>query len=401
MRCNTLVGIHLIFDNSFTNCAYSLSCGLMEAESLFDAQPRPIVVPERVRAARELRGLTQGETVDLTGGALTAAALSQIETGKTRPTDRTVEALAEALQVPPAFFSSHWPSRGLDATPFFRHLRATSSKDRRRSGSLLLVLSDLVAAIETKTRLPQVDVPRLRHDAGSPRHSIAEAASQLRAQWGLDDEPISHVVREMERHGIVVARLTMNTSHVDAFSAHGFVRPLVLLADDKGSYARSRFDAAHELGHLVLHGSDVGGSQEVESQAHDFASAFLLPEHVAQQELPRTISSSTWQRLAELKRVWGMSISALLYRSHRLGLPDGEYRNAMKYMASKGWRRSEPGDREMGPPESPLLLERALRIVEVENGIALEDFLQDAGLPADVAIELIAAARDARPVVEF
>jgi len=41
---------------------------------------------------------------------------------------------------------------------------------------------------------------------------------------------------------------------------------------------RGRFDAGHELGHLVLHqhGSPNGG-QEIERAANDFAAAFLMP----------------------------------------------------------------------------------------------------------------------------
>ncbi|WP_327735886.1 ImmA/IrrE family metallo-endopeptidase [Streptomyces nojiriensis] len=43
------------------------------------------------------------------------------------------------------------------------------------------------------------------------------------------------------------------------------------------SAERSRFDAAHELGHLVMHGSDREcAGPEAERQANDYASAFLM-----------------------------------------------------------------------------------------------------------------------------
>jgi Zn-dependent peptidase ImmA (M78 family) len=51
-----------------------------------------------------------------------------------------------------------------------------------------------------------------------------------------------------------------------------------------------------------------------------------------------------------------MSIASLLYRAHAVGhLGDDAYRNAMKYMSMRGWRKAEPGDRQMGLPESPQL----------------------------------------------
>ena len=54
-------------------------------------------------------------------------------------------------------------------------------------------------------------------------------------------------------------------------------RPVVVLGADKGQSDRSPFDAAHELGHLVLHRPEHAGTREVETQAHRFAAAFLMP----------------------------------------------------------------------------------------------------------------------------
>lgn len=45
------------------------------------------------------------------------------------------------------------------------------------------------------------------------------------------------------------------------------------------SAERLRFDLAHELGHLVMHGGSlhVEPGKEKEQAANDFASAFLMP----------------------------------------------------------------------------------------------------------------------------
>lgn len=376
--------------------------GLRSVDSVQRADAMP-AQPRRVRAARELRGLTQQAAVRRMERPITAAALSQIESGKVRPSVDTMRELAHALDVPVGFFTAHWPDVGSDDSSlvtYFRDLRATSARERRRAAALVLLLSDLVAALELHVRVPDVRIPQ--HDLASDDPDEIEAAAEaVRAAWDLGTEPVPHVVRELERHGVIVARLTIGHQSVDAFSAR-LSRPIVLLTEDKSNYVRSRFDAAHELGHLVMHQGVKPGDRVVEAQAHEFASSFLLPKAVAVRHLPIRLDAVGWTRLAELKRRWGISMAALLYRARRLHILTPEaYRNAMKYMSAKGWRSTEPGDREMGQPEAPLLLERALKALEVESGQNLEEFVRAANLPLQDILQLIDAAVDRRPTVEL
>lgn len=363
--------------------------------------------PHRIRMARELRALTQQQVVALMPRPISAAALSQIEAGRVRPAADTLEDLAVALEVPVGFFFVHTP--GLesaaidDLAPYFRDLRSTSVRERRRSAALAVLLSDLVAEIERHVRLPEPHVPDVPLPPGAPRDAVEEAAETVRRRWQLGVEPLVHVVRELERNGVLVARLVLGHRSIDAFSVRFDRHPLVLLMDDKShNYVRSRFDAAHELGHLVMHRSQRAGSKTIETQAHDFASALLMPRAAALEALPRRIDQAGWAQLAELKRRWGISMSALLRRASNLQvITDDAYRNAMKYMSARGWRTTEPGDREMGSPEAPLLLERALKRIEIETGQGLEDLVQTAQLPADDVMPLVKASLDQRPVIEL
>jgi len=359
--------------------------------------------PGRFRLARELRGLTQTEVVARMAEPITFAALSQIESGKTRPLEGTVRQLAVALEVPNGFFSLPMPTNvDTGDVTFFRDLRATSVRDRRRASALAVVVHDLLNVIENEAILPEFDL-----NATAPprdgRGSVAEQAAQwLRQSWSLGEEPISNLVREMERHGVAVVRLTMGVKEVDAFSVQFDQRPLVLLTDDKRSYVRSRFDAAHELGHLVLHRSARETSRELEQQANEFASALLLPRTVALEELPRAMDGSGWTKLAQLKRRWGISIAALLFRSKDLGLLSPiEFKNAMRYMSVRGWRKMEPGDREMGPPEVPVLMERSIRAIELNSGVSLEQLAELAMVPLEDMKEVVLASRDSRPGVDL
>jgi hypothetical protein len=54
----------------------------------------------------------------------------------------------------------------------------------------------------------------------------------------------------------------------------------------------------------------------------------------------------------------------------------------------------------MGPPEAPLLIERALRTVEVSLGTPIDEFVRTSHLPVDDTIALIYAAVDPRPTID-
>jgi Zn-dependent peptidase ImmA (M78 family) len=114
------------------------------------------------------------------------------------------------------------------------------------------------------------------------------------------------------------------------------------------------------------------------------------------------LDAAGWSRLAEMKRAWGVSIAALLFRARSLRVISLDaYQSAMRYMSSRGWRTQEPGDREMGAPKAPLLLERSVRRSAVEAGIAIESIVRSAHLPLDDMLDLLEAAVDHHPIIEL
>lgn len=336
---------------------------------------------------------------------ITAAALSQIEAGKVTPSKQTLRELAEALEVPVGYFFAQWRGALPEEQPpvsYFRDLRSTPARERRRALAFALLLNDLVSAIEHHVRLPQLRVPSLPIEMNAKEVEIEAVADEVRTQWDLGLQPVQHVIREVERHGIPVARLSIGHRQVDAFSVAFDRRPVVILTDDKSNYVRSRFDAAHELGHLVMHRSRGEPDRTLETQAHKFASSFLFPRTAALDELPRRLDGQGWSLLAQLKRRWGMSMGALLRRARDLRvLSEGDCRNAMKLMSARGWRTQEPGDREMGIPESPLLLDRALKTIEIEEGLTAEELIERANLPLGDTLDLVKATHDNRPIIEL
>lgn len=302
----------------------------------------------RLRTARELARLSQAQLASKAG--LTPAAISQFESGAARPSPETIAILGDVLDVPAAFFSEQIQE---SHEGFFRSLRRTSVADRRKARAIAYVAHDVAVRASAAGWFPATDVPVIPVSGlDADRAEIERAAAQARAQWGIGPGPAPDIAELLEAHGIAVIRLPLGSSDVDAFSLPFADHPVVVLGTDKDDRARSRFDGAHELGHLVVHGEQIWGVKEVETQAHQFAAEFLLPAEQIYNQLPTT---ADWPALFELKRHWQVSLAALLMRARTLErMTEATYLSAIKTASARGWRRMEPVP--LGQPEQPARL---------------------------------------------
>lgn len=307
----------------------------------------------RLAQARRLRQMLKSELAGAIG--VTPGAVTQFEAGTTKPSPATLAKAALTLGMPAEFFLTGRKaySVGPDEA-HFRALRATSKRERDAARTRIELLAELVEFLERYVGLPAVDVPQGRDP--EDREGVSE---QLRERWALGRGPIADMVGVLERRGVVVARLPASTDRVDAFSCWVGEKPYVVLTSNKRSADRSRFDAAHELAHLLFHHDAVPGARREEGEAQAFASAFLLPRESIVAELP---SRPDFPKLINLKLRWKVSIQALLRRGNDLGVySDAAYRRAMTRISAAGWRMREPGD--VGRPEEPVVLRRAITML--------------------------------------
>jgi Zn-dependent peptidase ImmA (M78 family) len=352
---------------------------LTEARLLFD--------PERLTLARRLRGLRKNQLAAAVD--TTPTAIGHYEAGVHRPSERVLSRLGMSLGVPVEFFQAGQGSTVLDAGhAHFRSLRSTTQLERDQALAYGRIIADIVAAIEDFVEFPPVTVPEWEvtpDEIAGP--GPVDAARQARELMVERPGPVRSVVLLLESAGIVTIVLPPTTERVDAFSVAAYPRPLVMFNPAKGDYWRNRFDAAHELGHLVMHADAEPGSRVVEDQANRFAAEFLMPEQDIADDLPRT---ADWAALAELKAEWGVSMAALLYRARTLGvMKEVTYRNATSTMGARGWRRREPGPQR--PLERPAMLSRA---VEMLAGSGLDrDRLADTARVTRADLDLLIPAR--------
>ena len=312
--------------------------------------------PARLTLARELRKLTKASLADRVGK--TPSAVSQFESGRIRPDGSTVGAMALVLDVPLLFFTKDLHSGVMSVEQcHFRSLRSASQRDRRcllARGTLLCDLADVLARY---VDIPPERVLRIDREVRSKR-GIEVLAKEVRDHWGLGSGPISNIVWLIENNGVLVSYIPSDCESVDAFSGSRQsaeqARPFIFLTDVKGATARSRFDAAHELGHLVMHVDAQPGNPELEQQANQFAGAFLMPRESFVREAPKRLN---WPLIWELKRRWRTSARAILYRAHDLGvLSDASYRRGFVQLNQRH-KGGEPFEPER---ERPVLLAGAL-----------------------------------------
>lgn len=333
--------------------------------------------PQRLTQARQMLGVSRAELARRAN--LSAAAISQYESATTRPRATTLAELALVLNVPLEFLTTSRTDVPLPTvdTAFFRSLRRTTQKDRERAAAFAGLLAQLVAEIERRVTLPKyTPLDDLALDPDADPEAAEDAARRVRASWELGDGPILHVVRLVERHGVIITNLTLSDD-VDAFSWVGGPRPLMLLGTDKGNFERSRFNASHELAHIICHAADPAPAHPgMERQAHRFAGALLIPAEALNEEWPR--GRWDWSDMIRIKQTWGISINALLIRARQLHLiTPASYQNKIKYVSRMGWRTREPGPDIA--PEQPDLLNQALGLLAA-HGVTVEQIAEEGNL---------------------
>ncbi|MFC3982494.1 helix-turn-helix domain-containing protein [Streptosporangium jomthongense] len=341
--------------------------------------------------ARQLRRRRKNELAREVG--VTPAAITQYELGQAKPSPGVVSKLALALAMPVDFFRIGHPEE--KTTPaHFRSLRATTQLERDEVIAFSKLAMRFVTAIERYVDLPVIDLPREDLPPEPTKADISAIAKNARKSLGVESGPIPHVIRLLESHGVVVLQLPNGSRRVDAFSYWHGSRAAVFMNPLKDDKPRSRFDAAHEAGHLIMHRDLEPGSRITENQAHDFAAEFLAPTEEIIHELPRTLD---WERLAILKRRWGISIKALAYRAHSLGIyRDTTYRRAMVTLSK--WGDPEPYD--IGPRETPILMTKAMEVCR-DIGISRDVLTETAGLAESIVDQILAVGIEERPKVDI
>jgi Zn-dependent peptidase ImmA (M78 family)/DNA-binding XRE family transcriptional regulator len=324
------------------------------------------VIAERITQSRELAGYSKSDVAEALG--LSPAAIAQWENRTKTPTAENLESLSRFLRVNMALLMAPFPQQLLAKGPLT--FRAQAGAKTRRSNRKAERLAELVAEtylwLENHVTLPEPSLPEVAFDG-----DIDAFADRCREAWGLGRRPLLKLGEFIESKGIVLARATFGDNRFDAFSVIVSGRPFIFLGCEKANRARSRFDAAHELGHLLMHQylSDEELKtpeilKRIEKEANHFGGSFLMPAETFKND----VTSPTLDGFLKLKAKWGVSVQSMIFRARQLKIiTEDHYSELYRQLSVKGWRTNEPLD-EVVPEIRPSLGKRSLDVLE-ENAV--------------------------------
>ena len=293
--------------------------------------------------------------------------LANYEDGDTEPLMGKLDELAHELDVPAGFF---FADDLVDIEPgavSFRALSKMTATTRDAAIGSGILATQIARWLNERLHLPDADVPTYARQVDP-----TTAAERVRSEWDMGYAKIRNAVHLIESHGVRVFSLPQHLADVDAFSFWFERLPYVFLNTRK-SPERIRFDALHELGHLVMHADyDMPDTREREHHANRFAAAMLMP---ADDVLASRLRGAGVERVLEARQRWGVSAMALTHRIHELGLTtDWVYTSTCRRLSQLGYRSAEPGGTAVS--ETSQVLEKSFRMLR-HRGITQNDVARE------------------------
>jgi Zn-dependent peptidase ImmA (M78 family)/transcriptional regulator with XRE-family HTH domain len=319
---------------------------------------------KRIRQARELAGLTQSALAEKV--AVSQGLIAQIESSFKIASSELVQRIATQTQnFQAGFFFVDPPIEFPPEAVMFRAMASMTRTEETEARRYAEVVCEFASALLGHIKPIKFNLELV------PSTNPIEAAQRVRSHLGIPiDQPISHLIREVEKSGVLVLALPMDLPKRDAlsFRANAIDMPVIALSSGRPG-DRVRLTVAHELGHIVLRHARVLNSLS-EKQAYEFGAELLLPESAMRREMTAPVTLSL---LATLKARWRVSIQALTRRGKDLGILDeSRYRYLYTQLSVKGWRKNEPVEI---PVERPRLLRQLVERIYGEDCVPLANAL--------------------------
>jgi Zn-dependent peptidase ImmA (M78 family)/transcriptional regulator with XRE-family HTH domain len=336
----------------------------------------------RLTAARRLRGMTLTEVATLLG--VTPSLVGKWENEKADGSHFVAE-LAEVLSVPKGFLQgTELTVTSVESVSFRRRQDAKRATRDRAASCIDIAYGELLPLMREEIMLHPTSIPNYSGEAPEV------AARQLREAWGLGSAPIKSVSKVLEAKGVRLFMTSDPSPSMSAFTKWIEGEPIMFLNTSISDGCRHRFNAAHELGHLVLHRDlnfESSDARLVEREADTFASHFLLTEQFLD-EAPRAFIPAEF---FNAKTRWGTSAQAMVRRLRDAGrLTEWQYNSAMIWFSSEGYRSNpEPNS---GTMEESVLHRRFVESL-ANKDVAPEQYATHKYLPIDLLFEMIPAMK--------
>lgn len=320
---------------------------------------------ERLRQARLAAGLSLEGLAESLNRPITRQALSRYETGASEPSPSRIADIAAALNIPASSFLSE-PTIEINWLAY----RKLAKLSKHRLDTITAVAGQ---RIEGEVKLRGLFQMGERHNLPGPIdaqtvNDCDYAAAAVRMRWDLGYSPVNSLVELTEHHGVAVVSWPEEWGF-DGLSGWANRMPVIVL-NQTVPPDRLRFNIAHELGHLIMKGTD--DSKKDEQFANRFAASFLVPSEAARHELGTHRRRLAPDELGLLKQRWGLSMQGWVRRAYDLDIISGDsYRSMNITFRREGWHKEEPVHYEAD--EKPRLFRRLLHRGLAERVITSSD----------------------------
>ncbi len=297
---------------------------------------------DRLRLARLRAGLSMAALGERLDTPVSAQAVNKYEKGEMMPSSGALLSLAKTLGVSLDFLMSSQVA-ALDGIEFRKR---ASVSDREKS----LVESEVIDHVERYLSIEAIlDLPEkpsaLEKIKPVELRSLAEAeqrADELRKQWNLGGDPIPSMTALLEEKEVRVIEIDGPDGF---FGLTCRVRrapsqpPIHVVVRRHVNVERDRFTLAHELAHAVISGTEEGKTEKAMDR---FAGAFLMPANHLRNEIGERRTSLGYEELVRLKRLYGVSMWAMLMRLQQVGIISEPHLKNLYRTPARAWLKSEP-----------------------------------------------------------
>jgi transcriptional regulator with XRE-family HTH domain len=318
-----------------------------------------MAIGERLKMARRMAGMSQQDVADKVG--VSRMSISKYERELNKPGSDVLIRLAKALGVKVEYLLR--PVEVNISVPAFRKRSRLRKKEENaiieRTRDWLERYLDLESLFGEPVTFRWPDIPRQVNTL----NDAEEVALALREAWQLGFDPIDNLIDVLEDHGIKVWVLEEDLDDFDALTLWANEELPVIVVKGASYGDRQRLNLAHELGYLVL---QIAEHVDEERAAFRFGAAFLVPSPIAYEELGQKRKDLDPYELHLLKRKYGLSMQAWIYRARDLDIiSKATAKRLFIRFRREGWREEEPGDQIA--PERPQRMKRLLLRALAEN----------------------------------
>ncbi|MBQ9431300.1 MAG: ImmA/IrrE family metallo-endopeptidase [Kiritimatiellae bacterium] len=303
----------------------------------------------RIREERELLSLSQSELASRLG--MQATQLCKIELGRTKPSMRTLERLAAALDVTVAdlFARGRLPARSVESLAGERDFSCCHESESeyqvdpnhliplRRSDTEPALSKENMAAVyrrerelsalEDELKLPSATMLPLSHPFVGDERGAEVLARAMRSILDVGSSALSDLsglleYRNVRQHFLELPHSILSRSFFDVKR-----RTLSIVVNSCDTHERQTYRLAYELGWACLFGSWGFKTLEDSTKSHRFArrfaAAFLMPEESVRAIVAQTgLTPQAWTMtsLCRIKARFHVSAEAFALRLESLGL---------------------------------------------------------------------------------